>query len=184
MVLSMEQLMVLLAGQLGLLARQGPAAGCKMACRALLAGLLKLVARQRAPARLRLLLLLKLALVGLPGLALRQAGPASLLLAGLPRLAPRQTAPAQLLQLLHSVCMAPLTTSLAAWQVLCQHRPTDSASSLWPELLLPAWRQQRAAQLAPSQGQQALGSTQGLWSVQRQQGLKGKTGSRKGQTLQ
>lgn len=165
MVLSIEQLMVLLAGQLGLLARQGPAAGCKMACRALLAGLLKLVARQRAPARLRRLLLLKLALVGLPGLALRQAGPAA----------------ATAAQRVHGTadnqprCMAGALSASASRQRLF---------SLWPELLLPAWRQQGAAQLAPSQGQQALGSTQGLWSAQRQQGLKGKTGSRKGQTLQ
>ena len=96
MLLSTEQLMVLLAGQLVLSARQGPAAGCKGTRRAVL---LRLMARRAAPARLLHLL--------------RRLMPASLLLARLLKLTLMQTAPAQLLQLLHR--LLPVGPLLAGW---------------------------------------------------------------------
>ena len=200
MVLLMEQLMVLLAGQLGLSVRQGPRAGCKGAHKALLAGLLRLVARQSGLSGLRRLLLLKMTPVGLLQLALRQASPArllhllhrllpvSLLLAGLLRLTMRRTVPARVQQI--AVLLAGhlrLLQSQASPARSGQRGTLSPSSRPSNSRLLPV--QQRMYQPCCPRLSQAtlLSTTQGprrLWSSKRQQGLRGRAGPRSGQTLQ
>ena len=159
MVLLMEQLMVLLEGQLGLSVRQGPRAGCKGAHKALLAGLLRLVARQSGPAGLRRLLLVEMTPVGLLRLALRQASPArllhllhrllpaSLLLAGLLR----RTAPAQLLGLLHS---SPPVSLLLAGLLRLTMRQTAPARVQQIAVLLAGHLRLLQSQASPARSKQ------------------------------